>query len=203
MAVDPKTGKELLSESDYQWAARELGVEVEVIKAVAKVESAGHGFQRQTDGHVAPLILFEAHIFGRLTAHRFEKTHPNLSSRTWNRSLYGPSLRQHQRLAMAGTLNRDAALMSCSWGKLQLMGVEWRENGYPSLQAFINAMYRSERDHLEGFVSFCKRKRGLLPAMRVANFQRIAYLYNGPGYAKNAYDVKMRAAYNRFKQGAK
>jgi N-acetylmuramidase len=49
----------LIQESDYQAAAQSLGCEVAAVKAVAAVESAGHGFLPNGK----PKILFEAHIF--------------------------------------------------------------------------------------------------------------------------------------------
>lgn len=200
LAKDRITGKQILSADDYTWAAKELSCEVASIKAVAMVESAGGGFQMQIDGTLAPLILFEAHIFGRLTGYRYNQTHPNISSRGWNRALYGNSLNQHRRLDEASKLDRNAALQSCSWGKFQLMGCEWEQNGYKSLQDFINAMFRSERDHLEGFVNFIKRKPKLMPAIQQRDWKTFAYYYNGPGYKKNNYDVKMEQWYDKLKK---
>lgn len=199
--IDPSTGKKLLTQEDYEWAAKELGCEVEAIKAVALVEGGNKsGFQKQRDGTVAPLILFEKHWFGRYTNYKYNSTHPDISSKKWQPKSYGSSLNQHIRLQKAAQLDREAALKSCSWGKFQLMGGEYEQNGYKSLQEFINAMYRSEFDHLDGFVRYIKRKPGLLPAIRNKDWARFAYLYNGSGYKLNSYDTKMRDAYNKFKK---
>ena len=48
-----------LSEADFEWAAKELGCEVAVVKAVDDVESKGKGFLPCG----IPVILFEAHVF--------------------------------------------------------------------------------------------------------------------------------------------
>lgn len=186
--------KPSLKEEDFVWAANELNCEVAAIKAVAQTESAGAGFYPNGE----PLILFEAHVFSRLTGRKFDQTHPHISAQPWGKAKYGPSSIQHKRLQEASQLNRDAALQSCSWGKFQLMGFEWKMNGYQSLQDMINAMYRSERDHLYGFVNFIKSKKGLWPALINKDWPRFAYLYNGPGYRRNKYDEKMAYWYRRF-----
>lgn len=198
--IDPKTGKAILTRADYEKAAQRLGVEPEAIEAVAIVESNGNGFQRQRDGTVAPVILFEKHWFGRYTGYKYNKSHPDISSKSWQPGTYGASLDQHLRLQKAVKLDRDAALKSCSWGKFQLMGGEYKENGYKSLQEFINDMYESEQKHLEGFINFILRKPQLLPALKAKNWATFAYYYNGPGYKKNAYHLKMSQEYAKLKR---
>lgn len=197
--MDPKTGKYVLQEEDYEKASKILGVEKEALMAVAQVESAGHGFQIQEDGTIAPLILFEAHVFSRLTNHKYDKTHPNISKPFWDQKSYGPSIKQHSRLQMAAKLDREAALKSASWGKFQLMGFEYKQNGYNTLQEFINDMYDSELGHLRGFIGFLKSKTQLIPALKSKNWATFALYYNGTGYKRNNYDLKMANEYNKLK----
>jgi N-acetylmuramidase len=85
LAEDPFwfTGEALpLNDSDLQGAAQQLGCELVVLKAVADVESRGNGFLADK----RPKILFEAHVFSRLTGHQYDGTHPGISSRVWNRA---------------------------------------------------------------------------------------------------------------------
>lgn len=183
-----------LTEQDYQRAAKALGCEVAAIKAVAEVESTGSGFLPSGE----PKVLFEAHIFDRLTNGRFRKSHPNLSSAKWDRSLYGPAgQHQHKRLAEAVKLDREAALQSASYGKFQVMGFNWKVCGYKSLQAFINAMFRSEGDHLDAFVGYVKARK-LDDELQRLDWAGFSAGYNGPSYAENAYDTKMAKAYKRL-----
>ena len=182
-----------LTESDYANAARQLGCSVPAIKAVAEVESAGAGFL--PTGEVK--ILFEAHIFDRLTGGKYRREHPNISSRTWNRALYGGTGKQHARLAEAVALDRDAALQSASYGRFQVMGFNWKVCGYPSLQAFINDVMGSESGQLRAFVGYVKG-RGLADELQRADWAGFAYGYNGAAYAQNKYDTKMAAAYRRL-----
>lgn len=186
--------KPRITEADYQKAARKLGCEVAAIKAVAHVESLGGGFLPSDE----PVILFEAHVFSRLTDHKFDRSHPNISSRKWNKRLYGRGgQHQHKRLQEAVSLNRDAALQSASWGKFQVMGFHWDELGYPLLRAFINAMYRGEPDHLDSFVRYIVTY-GLVGHLRSKNWAAFANGYNGPAWAENDYANKMARAYRVY-----
>lgn len=182
-----------LTEADYIAAAKRLGCSVPAIKAVAEVESSGSGFLPTGE----PKILFEAHIFDRLTDGKYRKTHPNISSAKWNKALYGPVSRQHARLQEAVALDREAALQSASWGKFQVMGSNWKLVGRKSLQDFITAQYRSEREHLNDFVGYVLA-RGLADELQRLDWAGFASGYNGPSYAANHYDTKMAAAYRKW-----
>lgn len=198
--IDPRIQQKLLTKEDYEESAQRLGVEVEALQAVAEVESAGYGFQVQRDGTIAPKILFEPHIFSRLTGHKYDKTHPQISRRTWNRSAYGATLDQHPKLQEAVELDRNAALQSASWGKFQIMGFNWKQVGYKSLQEFINDMFTSEGGQLRAFEGFILSNPRILQALKKKNWATFAYYYNGPGYKKNNYNLKIAMAYARIKQ---
>lgn len=183
--------KPRLTEADFKRAANICGCSVAAIKAVAEVESRDAGFF--SDGQ--PVILFERHIFSRLTNGAFDKTHPKISNKTPGG--YGNLSSQHSRLAEATALNREAALQSASWGKFQVMGFNWQIAGYASLQKFINAMYRGEGDHLDAFIGFVRHNK-LDVHLRNKNWKAFARGYNGPAYAQNKYDQKLSAAYTKF-----
>lgn len=183
----------MLTTADFGRAALLLGCEPAAVRAVAAVESAGEGFLE--DGR--PRILFEAHIFARLTNQRFNESHPDLSSRTWNKALYQGGAAEHDRLARAAALDRNAAIQSASWGKFQIMGFNWRKCGFANLQDFVNAMYRSEADHLTAFCHFV-RSMGLDDELRRRDFAAFARGFNGPMYAENDYDAKLSQAFDYF-----
>ena len=105
-----------LSAADFADAATLIGCDIATVRAVADVESSGGGFLPSGE----PFSLFEAHIFSDLTDHRYDASHPKLSSATWNRALYRGSKGEHQRLAEACLLDRQAALQSASWGQFQI-----------------------------------------------------------------------------------
>lgn len=184
--------KPRLTEQDYLDAAIQIGCSVAAIKAVASVESRSSGFLRSGE----PVILFEGHWFHNLTNGKYTNDkNRDISHKRWLRTYY--SMNQHKRLAKAVKLDRDAALKSASWGKFQIMGFNYKKCGFNSLQEFINAMYDSERSQLMAFVEFVM-SRGLDDELIELDWASFAYGYNGPGYAKNNYHIKMRRAYENF-----
>lgn len=188
-----------LEENDFVRAAERLECSVAAVKAVCEVEAPAGGF----DNKGLPRILFEGHVFSRLTFGAYDAAWPTLSFRRWTRDHYarGPSADarnegEHRRLNSAAVLDRDAALMSASWGKFQILGENWRMSGYDSLQKFINAMYLNEGEHLNAFIGFVQ-SRGLAGALQTKNWVKFARGYNGPAYAENQYDVKLAVAYRK------
>lgn len=182
-----------LKEEDFIKAAKIIGCEVAVIKAVAEVESAGKGFNSNN----TPKILFEGHWFHKLTNGIYtNKLNSNISYPKWIRKYYNQN--QHKRLQKAVKLDRNAALMSASWGKFQIMGFNYKKCGFDTVQQFINTMYRSEADHLFAFLNYIKSRK-LEKYLISKDWARFAYYYNGKGYRKNKYDTKLNKSYLKFK----
>jgi N-acetylmuramidase/Putative peptidoglycan binding domain len=181
-----------LSEKDLDDAAAALNCERAVIDAVCDVESAGGGFL--PDGR--PKILYEAHIFGRMTDGRWNRTNPNISAPAWDRSLYGAGgAHQYERLAEAIALDRDAALRSASWGRFQILGENCSAAGFANVEGFVRAMCDSEAAHLQAFLAFCRHAR-LVEAMQGRNWRSFALHYNGPGQV-DFYAEALRKAFAR------
>ena len=184
--------KDLANKHDIEYAG---------LKAVVEVEASGKGFI----GDV-PKILYEPHIMHRLLTKKnyitirnnLMKAHPNLCYPRWGTYKYGAESIQHRRLEIASQFNRDTALESCSWGLGQVMGFNWKSLGYESLQAFINDMYESEAKQLEAMIRFIK-VNGLLLALKNKDWVKFARGYNGSGYAKNKYHIKLANAYAKYK----
>lgn len=184
--------KDLANKHDIEYAG---------LKAVVEVEASGKGFI----GDV-PKILYEPHIMHRLLTKKnyitirnnLMKAHPNLCYPRWGTYRYGAESIQHKRLEIASQFNRDTALESCSWGLGQVMGFHWKSLGYESLQAFINDMYESEAKQLEAMIRFI-RVNGLLLALKNKDWVKFARGYNGSGYAKNKYHIKLANAYAKYK----
>lgn len=184
--------KPKLASADFERAAARLGVSVAHVRAVAEVESRGAAFLPSGE----PTILFERHVFSKLTGGKFDKTHPNISNPT--RGGYGASgQNQHVRLQQAVKLDREAALQSASWGIFQVMGFNWKLVGFPSLQDFINAMYAGEQGSLEAFVGFIEANK-LQGALKRQDWHAFAKTYNGSGYASHGYHTKLAAAYKKW-----
>jgi hypothetical protein len=189
--------KPRLTKADFVRAAAKLDVPIATIQAVAEVEARGSGFL--PDGQ--PKILFEAHVFHRLTGGIFTVRHPDISSPRWDRKLYKGGAAEHDRLAEAVKLNRERALESASWGVFQIMGFNWKACGYGSLQEFINAMFQSEGDHLDAFVGFIRTSK-LDTQLRQQNWAGFARSYNGPKYKENQYDLKIKRAFEKHSRAS-
>lgn len=188
--------KPILTNQDFIDAAAILSCSVAAIKAVAEVESSGDGFMETGE----PKILFERHIFSARTRGIYDKTHPGVSNKVPGG--YGKYSVQHKRLQEAVALDRNAALMSASWGKFQIMGFNYALAGFNSLQEFITAMYRSEREHLIAFIQYIKHN-SLADELREMRWADFARRYNGATYWKNKYDNKLAAAYKKHASSEK
>jgi hypothetical protein len=185
-----------LSDADYGRAAAALGAEIAAVQAVADVETSGNAF----DEHGRPRILFERHYFHRLTGGRFDASHAAISAPTAGG--YGKFSEQYGKLEIAYGLDADAALRSASWGRFQIMGDNHRAAGFASVREFVVALTRSEAAHLDAFVAFVGVDKAMAEALRKKDWTAFARRYNGPGYAKNDYDGKLKAAYERFAKEA-
>jgi hypothetical protein len=185
-----------LSVNDIEHAAETLRCHRAVIDAVCEVESGGSAFL--PDGR--PKILFEAHVFGRLTGGRWNRSHPNISAPVWDRSLYGRAgAHQYDRLDEAKELDRFAALQSASWGRFQILGENYRLVGYDDVEDFVKAMCDSEAKQLEAFLAFCEA-RHLNAALRGQDWETFALRYNGSGQVAH-YAGALQSAFARHSAG--
>jgi hypothetical protein len=192
-----------LTDEDFRRAATALDVDVAAIRAVAEVESNSEGFL--PDGR--PQILFEAHIFHRLTNGRHSgKVDRNgrlLSSQHWNRSLYGRAGDgQWERLADAAAHDSDAAHKASSWGMFQILGRNHAAVGHATITDFVAAMHTGAGAHLDAFITFL-RSKNLDTALRQHDWVAFARGYNGPGFAANRFDVRLRNAFKKFTEEEK
>ena len=187
-----------LSDADLVAAADTLGVPLPCVRAVNEVESRGSGFL--TDGR--PVILFERHRFWKqLTQRGIDPTpiaakYPNILSQT--RGGYQSNAAEYTRLALAESINPDAAFESASWGAFQVMGYHWQRLGYSSIDDFVARMENSEGDQLDAFVRYVAADTALLSALKGRKWAAFAKGYNGADYAANLYDTKLARAYDKY-----
>lgn len=188
-----------LTEAQIAAQAKALGIDVAALRAVIEVECKGSGFN--ADG--TPVILFERHVMRqRLIANKrdidlslISAERPDLCSKSTG--AYGLYSAQHGRLNAAAQYHRDSALESASWGIGQVMGYHWKALGYPSLQAFINAMYKDEASQLDAMCRYIQ-VNNLVNALKNKDWKAFARGYNGKAYAKNSYDIKLANAYKKW-----
>lgn len=186
--------KEGLREVDFADAADALKCDVAAIRAIYEVESRGRGFG--DDGR--PIILFEPHVFSRLTKHRFDAGHGGVSYPKWGAKPYKKTQTERwDQLLYAAKLDRDAAYQSASYGAPQIMGFNFALCAFSDVHAFVAAMSRSERDQLFAFVQFVTSS-GLADELREHRWEDFARRYNGPAYATHGYHTKLAAAHAKW-----
>ena len=177
---------------DIEQASQRLGVDPAKVWAVYDVESTGSAF---IEGR--PTILFEPHRFSKATAHRYDASHPRLSSRFWNKALYpkGQAAR-YQQLVDAVALDVDAGFAAASYGGFQILGENYAVCGAPDPWAFAWRQAQTEGARLEAFAMFVEGN-GLKGALQRGDWAAFAKGYNGTAYRANRYDERLRAAYQR------
>lgn len=188
------TGKSLaITSNGFAEAANDLGVKAPEIWTVLAVETSGCGFLPDR----RPPILYERHIFHRLTGGRFDDgdiSDPSPGG-------YGPAgAHQYDRLASAIARDRNAALQSASWGLAQVMGMNFRLAGFNGVEDMVSALCDSEDSQLLAFAAFLKSSR-LDNSLRIHDWTSLARGYNGPNFAANQYDTKLRGEFQKFSTG--
>lgn len=181
-----------LNPTDVARAAALIGATPAHVRTVVAVEAAGAGFHAGL-----PKILFEGHIFSRLTKGRFDRTHPHLSYPRWDKTKY-PKTQQgrYAQLLDAVALDPDAAFASASYGAFQILGQNYNVCGFRSEFEFVVAQCQTEGNQLMAFVQFVKGNR-LDDALRNERWAEFARGYNGSAYKANQYDVKLANAFRR------
>lgn len=177
---------------DIEHVSERLGIDAAKVWAVYDVESTGSAF---IEGR--PTILFEPHRFSKATRHRYDKSHPNISSRVWNKALYprGQAAR-YQQLVDAVSLDVDAGFASASYGGFQILGENYAVCDASSPWSFAWRQAQTEGDQLEAFAMFVEGN-GLKGALQRSDWAAFAKGYNGTAYRENRYDERLRAAYQR------
>lgn len=195
--------KDKLTNEMIKDLANRLGIEPALLKAVQIVEAAGRdGFL--SDGR--PQILFEGHIMYK----EFHKKFPDRDLAylckkfsmvfypKWDKSKYFGGLGEYKRLELAKEIDEECALKATSWGMFQIMGFNHNLCGCKDVFEFVHKVSESHEKQLELMYYFMNNS-GCLKELKEKDWAGFAKKYNGPGYAQNAYDQKLRNAYENFK----
>ena len=177
-----------ITPSDVIALAKRLDCTVSQLAAVAEVESGGNAYDR--DGR--PKMLFERHLFHRLTDGRFT---PAIFS---NPTAGGYNLDSWQKLTLAACREVDAAFAAASWGKFQILGTHWSALGYATPLEMAYSAVTGEAAHYEMLARYVE-VFGLKPALArlsadPADNEAFAKLYNGPGFRRFDYHTKLAEA---------
>ena len=188
--------------SEIESIATNLGVEPAAFRAVIAVEAAGSGFDKAG----RPKALFARHHF-----YKHVKDAPGLRANAeaeglayakWGTKPYPKgSDAVYAEIVRACAIDEEAALLSTSWGLGQIMGSNYKLAGCASVREMVSEASESEAGQVRQMASFIKNA-GLQDELQKKNWAAFARGYNGPGYAKNAYDVKLAQAYNKLSGSA-
>ena len=170
-----------------------IGVGEDEIHAVIDAETSGSGF----DSKGRPKMLFEPHIFYRLLSgeERDTAVKLGLAYKKWGQKRYPRD--SYPRLMKAMAINDQTALMSASWGLGQIMGFNYRQAGYQTVYEMVRSFVNDEEAHLMAMIKFIEAN-GLDDELRAHDWCGFARGYNGPGYTRNKYHVKLEKAYNKW-----
>jgi hypothetical protein len=183
-----------LSSNGLATVASNLGVYAPEIWTVLAVETSGCGYLPDR----RPRILFERHIFHRITNGQYDDG--DISDPTPGG--YGPrGAHQYDRLALAISKDRTAALQSASWGIGQIMGMNYARAGFQNVEDMVAAMSDSEDQQLTAMGSFLT-STGLAASLQAHDWASFARGYNGPNYAINRYDIRLNSEYQKYSSGA-
>jgi N-acetylmuramidase/Putative peptidoglycan binding domain len=182
-----------LSSNGLAAVASSLAVFAPEIWTVLAVETSGCGYLPDR----RPQILYERHVFHRLTGGRYDDGDISDSSRGG----YGArGAHQYDRLNLAIANDREAALRSTSWGIGQIMGENYAAAGFAGVEDMVAAMLQSEDQQLAAMGNFLISTK-LQPSLQAHDWTTFARGYNGPNYAINRYDARLNAEYQRFSSG--
>ena len=186
----PFIGNGRLVEDDFIAASKALACEIRAIKAVTSVEAPRGAFDKMG----RPTILFERHLFSRLTLRQYDGRYPFISNPVAGGYSF-PELDEYVRLQQAYALNATAALKATSWGLFQILGANHVTAGFSTVDQFVQAMCRSAGEQLAAFVMFVRANPDMLSAIQEKNWAQFARYYNGPQYMRNHYDTKLAEKY--------
>ena len=187
-----------LTEEDFLMVAKELDVELAVIKAVVSIEAG-----KEMKGFWAPgipVVNFDPKMYAR-----FKNKVPSKAGAKGEKvpeGLSGHALKEWTQLVNARKSNAQGANMGTFWGMFQIGGFNYKLCGCSDVDEFVRVMSESEFSQLELFAKFITNA-GMLPDLRKKNWAGFARKYNGASYARRGYHTRMAAAYKKFKAESK
>jgi len=161
----------------------EFGIPIPSIKAFHLVESSGDGFDSIT-GKIK--IQFEPSWFKKFT-NILINNKVDIQKKEW------------EAFNLAFLKNPNKAMESTSWGAMQVMGFHFKRLGFNTVGEMVDFAKESETNQLWLGLKFIKTDSRLYTALLQKNWAKVAYYYNGSGYAINRYDKKLEQAEIKFR----
>ncbi|PZP22341.1 N-acetylmuramidase domain-containing protein [Pseudomonas kuykendallii] len=195
-----------VSKDHFESLATQLDIEREVLRAIAIAETGDKApFKEFVEGVQHAKILYERHYMRRLLLKKgypsdlieqLSIDDPEIVHSYQPNYQYGTESVQYERLLRARNINEDAANMSCSWGKFQVMGEHYKHL-YKTSQEMVEAQNYCALQHLQYFKIFLIKEKNMLAPMKNKNWISIAEKYNG--LSQVGYNTKIEQAYDKLK----
>ena len=190
-----------ISAEELSSIANKSNLDAAAIKAVSYIESGPEHTGFICPG--TPIVHLEVSMFkkmlqkGGYDVAQLSNDHPEAFG-PLRKDKYGSAvLAQKAQFDSATAINDSLAKICTYWGMFQIRGSNWKQCGVPSVDAFVKEMSESETSQLELFVRFITNT-GLHEYLKTRDWESFARAYNGIGYAKNHYHIRLEQAYRRF-----
>jgi hypothetical protein len=168
---------------DFKKLSIDFGIPSSTVRAIDFVESNGSGFDPLT-GKIK--IQFEPSWFKKLANIVINNGVEN-QAKEW------------LAFNKAFAKNPDKAMQATSIGRMQVMGLHFKRLGFKSVSEMWDFAKISETNQLWLGLKFISTDARLLKAVRAKDWKKVAYYYNGSGYAINSYDKKLEEAEIKFR----
>jgi hypothetical protein len=188
------TPPKLMTAYDYQRIAARYGLPEAKLRAVCEVEANGVGIH--STGAVT--ALYEPHIAYRYTGGAVRNTlvANGLAYPKWRRNY--PKSSYPRIDSCAKIAGEEVAALSSSWGLPQMMGFNHKRCGYDSALEMVQAFAQGEPAQIQAMMDFIASDSKMFTALHNNDWAGFAKRYNGPGYKKNKYDIKLASAYRKW-----
>ncbi len=193
--TDSATRYTKLTDADFAIVAKELGVEIEAIKAVVLIEAGSSMKGFWAPG--IPVINFDRSMYNRFRSKVADRS--GSKDEKMPSGLTGYAQQEWSQYIHASRVNAQGAKMGTFWGMFQIGGFNYRICGCDSVDEMVRLMSYSELEQLELFATFITNA-GMLQDLKNKNWSAFARKYNGASYARRGYHTKMASAYARLKK---
>lgn len=177
----------MITPREYARLAKDFGIAVSKVRSIDSVESNGQGFDPKT-GKIK--IQFEPHYFKRIS---------KFTTGLWSLNKIDIQIREWEAFNDAFKKNPNAAMESCSIGRMQVMGEHWKRLGFKSVGEMWDFAKKSEANQLWLGLKFIQTDKRLFHAVQIWDCTTIARIYNGKNYWIKGYHKKLEKEEIRFR----
>lgn len=183
-----------ISKEDIKKLAEQYTIEYAALMAFLATETPLQGFDSRS-GKL--LIQFEKSWFKKLL--------PDAEEGDWAKDTVGVQSKEWKSFNSAFKIDPTIAMLATSIGMPQIMGMNFKEAGYDSVDHMWNSFKTGEYAQVEALCRFIKNKKLLYKALQLKDWHNVASIYNGAGYKQLAiklgrepYDITLKKNYDKY-----